>query len=82
MNKADTPDTSEVTPAVDNPATKVKLVDYFALEPEELASDPEKVAAIVAYQREKRRVFFEEQKGKARVKKEKPINDVLDKKVK
>lgn len=80
---AQTPSTSGPT---ENPAAQVKLTDYFALEATELAdfeTNPEvkkKVEAIVAYQRERRRVFFEEQKGKARVKKEKSINDILDKK--
>lgn len=65
----------------ENPATQVKLTDYFALEPLELAENEEALKAVVEYQRSKRKVFYEEQKGKGRVKKEKPIAEVMEKKL-
>ena len=65
----------------ENPATQVKLTDCFALEPLELHDNKEALEAVVEYQRSKRKVFYEEQKGKGRVKKEKPIAEVMEKKL-
>lgn len=70
-----------MTTEKENPATQVKLVDFFALEPEELADNTEALEAVVEYQRSKRKVFYEEQKGKGRVKKEKPVAEVMEKKL-
>lgn len=70
-----------MTTEPENPATQVKLVDYFALEPIELLENEEALKAIVEYQRSKRKVFYEEQKGKGRVKKEKPVAEVMEKKL-
>lgn len=59
------------------------MTDLFAMEPLDMA-DPKNEAhlrKVLDYQRERRRVFIEDQKGKGRVKKEKPIDEIMDKKL-
>ena len=67
----------------ENPLDKVKMTDLFATEPLDMA-DPKNeslLKKVLDYQRERRRIFIEENKGKGRVKKEQPINEVMDKKL-